>query len=420
VIRRIRYCLTRMSFLAMGLRISKWRKLTEQFWGLGIEDRNRILETIIRNNMPLNSEGDRITSLEGLKTAPSLIKRRYREINERPDTKFNFSRKTSGTTGEPTKVVLSREDLSRMLGVRDYCFRNYGIRLGDREARFWGRPGNGLKSSLRDFILNRKVCCPTGEEATELLAEILTWSPDYLYGYASLLLEAASLVEKHSLPFNPPKCVICTAETILPAQKEYLGEIFKAPVIEEYGATEFDIVAFECKSGHRHLVNPWLVVLDDASSLLISDVSRRSASLVNYVIGDSGKIEDSECHLIGDSKHLAVLEGRSIHRFAYIDSDTRFHSVDLAYAINEYQRRKKEVFNFGITQVEYGVLDLHIDPIPLSGVDGLRSYIQDDIRKKTGHDILINVYPGRNTSGKNEKSYFIQRICVASEQAKPI
>ena len=196
----------------------------------------------------------------------------------------------------------------------------------------------------------------------------------------------------------------------MPAQKEYLARVFSAPVVEEYGATEFDIVAFECRNGHRHFVNPWLLVRDDNGALLITDISRRSTNLVNYDIGDSGTIGESECALLGGPEYLLVLEGRSIHRFVYIDPETRFHSVDFAFAINEYQRLEREIFSFRIVQSEYGAVDLYVSTEPLGGAESIKNYMEREIRARTGNDIVINVLVGEKPVQYVEKSYFVQKI----------
>jgi len=405
-----RYYLTRLFFIVMGLRISKWRKHILSFWNLGEEERMRAFEGLLFTHKPLNADGVPISAIADVYTSPVLTKSTYRELDPTSSVVGAFNRKTSGTTGEPTKVSLSREELSRMLAVRDYCFRHYGFRLGDKEARFWGRAERGLTSVLKNFVLNRKVCFPMGEDASTSVARILSWKPDYLYGYASLLLEAAVLVEKYKIKFTPPKCVVCTAETIMPAQKDYLARIFSAPVAEEYGATEFDIVAFECRNGHRHLVNPWLIVRSDDGALLVTDMSRRSTNLVNYDIGDSGTIQKSECVLLGDTDYLSVLEGRSIHRFVYVDPETRFHSVDLAYAINDYQRSKREVFSFRFFQSEYGAVELCVSVEPLAGAEALKDYIERAILARTGNVIVVNALVGDVQAQQTEKSYFVQKI----------
>lgn len=218
------------------------------------------------------------------------------------------------------------------------------------------------------------------------------------------------LVEKHSIRFRSPKCVICTAETILPAQKDYLAKIFGAPVAEEYGATEFDVVAFECRAGHRHFVNPWLLIKESEDSLLITDVSRRSTSIVNYELGDSGTIENGACRQLGDSAYLRELAGRSINRFVYIDRETKFHSVDLSYAINEFQSNEGEIFSFQIVQNEYGVLDIYTSEKIRAGSEVFKTYMERYVKSKTGNEVVVHVLSKGNTSRPSSKSYFIQNI----------
>lgn len=410
MIRKFRYFLTCILFFAIGLRVAKWRSHVNALWQLSREERNKFLEEMLRANRPTNADGVSVTSLVGVKSSPSLRKSLYRELGGSATGSGAFQRKTSGTTGEPTEVTLSREELSRMLGVRDYCFRHYGVRVGDREARFWGRTEKGIKSGLKNFVLNRKVCFPSGDHAKESLEKILKWKPDYLYGYASLLLEAAMLVEKYSIRFICPKCVICTAETILPAQKEYLSKVFNAPVAEEYGATEFDVIAFECRAGHRHFVNPWLMIKETEESLLITDVSRTSTSLVNYELGDNGSVNRGNCSRLGDLDYLKSLSGRSINRFVYLDSEKRFHSVYLSYAINEFQSRERQIFRFQIVQNEYGVLNLYISDKLKGGDEALKEHMMSYIRNKTGGEVIIHVLSNENISGNSSKSYFIQNL----------
>lgn len=410
MIRELRYFLTRIFFYAIGLRVAKWRSHVNALWQLSREERNKSLEEMLRTNRPMNADCVSVTSLVGVKNSPLLSKSRYRELGGSAGGAGAFQRKTSGTTGEPTEFILSREELSRMLGVRDYCFRHYGIRVGDREARFWGRPEKGIKSGLKNFVLNRKVCFPSGDCAKESLEKILKWNPEYLYGYASLLLEAAMLVEKYSIRFTSPKCIICTAETVLPAQKEYLSKVFNSPVAEEYGATEFDVIAFECPAGHRHFVNPWLIIKETEESLLITDVSRTSTSLVNYELGDSGSVDRGNCSRLGDLDYLKSLNGRSINRFVYLDPENKFHSVYLSYAINEFQSKERQIFRFQIIQNEYGVLNLYISDNLQAGNEVLKEHMKSYIREKTGGEVIIHVFSNENISGHSSKSYFIQNL----------
>lgn len=410
MIRKLRYFFTRSFYFALGLRVANSRNQVNTLWQLSREERSAVLEEMLRTNRPLNSDLSPVTSLKELRSSPSLSKSRYKKLGKSTKGSGVFQRKTSGTTGEPTKISLSRKELSRMLGVRDYCFQHYGVRVGDREARFWGRPEKGVKSGFRNFVLNRKVCFPSGNHAKESVEKILKWKPDYLYGYASLLLEAAMLVEKCSIRFTPPKCVVCTAETILPAQKTYLSKVFNAPVTEEYGATEFDVIAFECRAGHRHFVNPWLFIKETEKSLLITDVSRTSTSLVNYELGDSGSVDRVNCSKLGDYEYLKSLNGRSINRFVYLDPEKKFHSVYLSYAINEFQEKERKIFRFQIAQNEYGVIKIYINENLKYGNEALKAYVESYILNKTGSKIVVHVFSKPNIIDHSSKSYFVQNL----------
>ncbi|WP_341582085.1 CoF synthetase [Marinobacter metalliresistant] len=334
-----------------------------------------------------------------------------KDKQERSDL-LRFGRHTAGTTGEPTHVSLTREELARMLGVRDYCFRHYGVKLGQREARLWGRPKDGIKSWLKNFGMNRRVFHPVGPEAKEEVTDLLNWKPDYLYGYASLLLEAAQILASMDIEFDPPKCVVCTAESILPAQKAYISRMFKAPVAEEYGSTEFDVIAFECAEGHRHLVNPWVIIENSGDKgCLATDVSRTSQNLVRYELGDYLTLEVTGCGLLGAKEVVYQLEGRSINRFAYLSKNEKFHALQFARAVNRYQSISGEAFEFTVYQHQYGRFILETSISPKKGRLDLSAFISEYLYRVVG--VRVNITPtneGINREPHKKKGYFVQSM----------
>jgi phenylacetate-CoA ligase len=416
IIRSARFLLTRLLFFAMGLPITRYRKEVEQLWSLNEEARAESLNRLLARNRPLNSAGVEVSSLAALEASPSLAKTQLRnqsaQEQRRKRGNSRFGRHTAGTTGEPTQISLDRKELTRMLAVRDYCFRHYGLKLGQREARLWGRPEAGIKSRLKSSVMNRRVFHPVGPEAKSEVAALLSWKPDYLYGYASLLLEAAQILDGMEMEFEPPKCVICTAESVLPAQKAYISRVFKAPVAEEYGSTEFDVIAFECTEGHRHLVNPWVLVENNGDKgCLVTDVSRTSQSLVRYELGDYVGLESSGCTLLGGTEVILQLEGRSINRFAFLSKNEKFHALEFARAVDRYQSSSGEVFEFTVYQYEYGRFELETSISPKKGRQDLSRYISEFLYDVVGKS--VNIVPAgekiaREPSGK--KGYFIQAM----------
>jgi len=298
-----------------------------------------------------------------------------------------------------------------MLGVRDYCFRHYGVKLGLREARLWGRPEAGIKARLRSFVMNRRVFHPVGPKAGDVVVELIKWKPDYLYGYASLLLEAARLLEGMDLEFEPPKCVVCTAESILPAQKDYISKAFKAPVAEEYGSTEFDVIAFECRDGHRHIVNPWLIIEgDESDTCLVTDVSRKTQGLVKYQLGDSLSVSGTVCKRMGGGQIIDRLEGRTLDRFFYVTSQEKIHATVFPPLFEAYFSKKNEVFGFTVVQVEFSEIRVFVDKLEQSNGHDLQAFLESELNHHLNINVNVSVEIKMRDEGEEMKkhNYFVQ------------
>src|SRR5690606_19157212 len=140
----------------MGLRVSKYRKEVESLWQLSDAALNNKLESLLSRNRLFNVVGEEVTNLEKLSKSPPQTKKDLGKQGVQGKKRSGqFRRYTSGTTGEPTHVSLSRSELGKMLGVRDYCFRHHGVKLGEREGRLWGRRENSVKHKVKNFLLNR-------------------------------------------------------------------------------------------------------------------------------------------------------------------------------------------------------------------------------------------------------------------------
>ncbi|WP_338354867.1 CoF synthetase [uncultured Marinobacter sp.] len=413
--RSARYLLTRLFFLMMGLPVSQYRSEVEHLWRLKEDARLRVLDRLLAQNRPLNSSGEEVAGLDSLRSSPTLSKRQLQALtskNQRKNEKVSFGRHTAGTTGDPAHVSLNRKELAQMLGVRDYCLRHYGLALGQREARLWGRAEAGFKSSIKNFLMNRRIFHPVGPQAENELVALSKWRPDYLYGYSSLLLEAAKILDRMDIQFEAPRCVICTAESILPTQKAFISKVFKAPVAEEYGSTEFDVIAFECVNGHRHLVNPWLIVEEDKENGVISDVSRMTQNLVRYEQGDYFTKLDSDCQNLGSTVYLEELHGRTIDLFFYINQEEKVHIISIARIFDCYFNDNDDIFSFQLEQNTYSVLEVNIDKEPAIGLDGLNVFIEMGVREITGASVTVRISIRKYREQPTKRNYFIQNMSL--------
>jgi phenylacetate-CoA ligase len=140
-----------------------------------------------------------IRSPDDLERLPYLEKE---TLNQKPVESFlsetnprgHSIRRTSGTTGRPVVVYRDERSEACALAARYRSEGWFGLEIGDRQARFWGRSlssRNRISERLRDRLLNRVRF--SSSQATELEMEKLRralsrFRPVHYYGYTSLLV----------------------------------------------------------------------------------------------------------------------------------------------------------------------------------------------------------------------------------------
>lgn len=296
-----------------------------------------------------------------------------------------------------------------MLAVRDYCFRHYGVKLGEREARIWGASVPTIVSRIKDWLLHRRSFCMTEKSPPDVVQGLIEWRPDYIYGYSSSILALATYLAENKVKIPKIKLIICTAEQIIPSQKAMISQAFGTNVAEEYGLTEFDIVGFEDSKGDLRLANPWLIAESEADTIVISDIYRKSQSYVRYQTGDIGKVDRKKTFDLGGEKVLKSLQGRVGDRLVYGRLGRSFHASEISRAMNSYFSSGGTVLDFTVVQLIEGECLLHVSDEPDIGLSELGRRLSENLRKRT--TVSLEVLPG--TVGqleklKNKRSYFIQ------------
>jgi len=288
---------------------------------------------------------------------PILTKEIVRENNTKNLTtkcKNYVSRMTAGTTGTPVTVFVDREALAWQLATRYYLFGWHGISVGDREARFWGRPLHGVKYLLKDMLLNRKrftFCGCTNAKLLEEYESLIKFEPDYFYGYSSLILRVAIVCDDNKLEVPKLKSIICTAEMLSNQQRKFIESVFKCPVVIEYGCTESDIIAFECEYGKLHVMSHNVLVEANPndSGVVYTDLNNIAMPLIRYELGDNIEIEKGgTCKCRRNLPIISRLEGRTISQILTLPDGTSMHAVKFAYLIEDICSKGVDLLQFKI------------------------------------------------------------------------
>jgi phenylacetate-CoA ligase len=341
------------------------------------------------------------------------------------DKKYRYSlAKTSGSTGKSVKFFKDR--LASGNG-RAAMYRGHGwyhVGIGDREARLWGVPFDKKKRMITmtgDFILNRFRVKDFNIDARVLddfTKKIIKYKPDYLMGYSSLVYEYGKYLDEKKINGRmfSFKMVKVTAENLFKYQKEFLEEYFGCSVINEYGAAEVGIVAFECPHGNMHIAAEGVYVEENKGTdiahneLIITDLDNYCTPILRYQIGDFGKISNRHCRCGREGPVLEKIIGRTSD-IVYADNGERVHSSIFSYILKEITSAYGGIKQYKIIQEKIGEININIKKDANFNSSAIE-FIKQQVKKYLGDKTAVNINfvdrIERENSGKLR--YFVSKI----------
>lgn len=281
------------------------------------------------------------TTIENWNDIPIITKKEFQKplaerLSHGFSTKNSYLNKTSGSSGDPfifAKDIpchaLTWSNVKRLFGW-------YGIDFNTSfQARFYGIPldfiGN-KKERVKDF-LSRRYRFAIFDLSDAFLATVLKQFKvkkfDYINGYTSSIVLFAKYLQKQNIVLTSlcPTLKVCivTSEMLFEEDKKLLEEQFGVPVVNEYGASELDIIAFQNTSGEWQVNSETLFVevLDESNSpvsygtegkIVITSLYNKAHPFIRYDIGDIGVLDEKSTFkkpilkkLIGRTNDVAIL-----------------------------------------------------------------------------------------------------------------
>ena len=243
----------------------------------------------------------------------SDVRDHFERIRSDEATPENVQRAvTGGTTNEPLRILRDARVQHRTLAWR--LHRWWGVGPGENQAMIWRDTRSGFWKNLRHDALwwpSRMVRMDANHIDEGATAAFLDgWErmlPALLTGYVGAVIEVARFIERSGRRVPPPKAVGTTAAPITAGQKQYLGEIFGAPVYDHYQCIESPMIAGECaqRDGlHVFADARWVEILDgdgrpaapgEAGSVVITDFRNRVFPLIRYRLGDEARWKPGPC-----------------------------------------------------------------------------------------------------------------------------
>lgn len=263
---------------------------------------------------------------------------------------------SSGTTGDPVRVLRDRYDCLHMWAVLRFWLRALELELPPRPriVLLCSLPG-GLEYSVRlpllgDGALHRlSLHRPRARERLRRAAPAVIFTdPEGLHWLAANADACA------------PRLLLTSASRFGEAQREMVRRALPAPVLNYYSTTETGALAWEClrAPGRFHVLLPDVWVEAPAGRLLATRLRPSALPLLRYDTGDAGTVVEGECACGHRGPSITGFEGRRACAFRRADGGT-VDAWQLAWLFKHHALR-----SFRLTQLapERFLLELEGSP----------------------------------------------------------
>ncbi|AWA31373.1 AMP-binding protein [Flavobacterium magnum] len=304
-----------------------------------------------------------------------------------------YVNKTSGSSGDPFVFAKDKYSHAMTWASNIYRFGWYGIDFNQSlQARFYGIPLDALgykKERIKDWLAHRyrfPVFDLSDAVLEQFLGHFRTKKFDYINGYTSSIVLFAKFLKRRQIVLKDicPTLKVCmvTSEMLFDDDKTLLETQFGIPVVNEYGASELDLIAFQ----NPHVewqVNAetlFVEILDDAGAVLpygregrivISSLYNTAHPFLRYDIGDIGVLDEKSTL---QKPVLKKLTGRT-NDIAVLPSGKKSPGLTFYYVTKSIIEDDGNVKEFVITQtktdafeIDY-VSDKALTPQQITGIE---------------------------------------------------
>ena len=279
--------------------------------------------------------------VENWNDIPVMTKKDFqRPLAERLSKEYNektvFKNKTSGSSGDP--FIFAKDKYAHAITWASIIHRFgwYGVDFNQSfQARFYGIPLDFFgytKERIKDFLGKRyrfTIFDLSDKVLENVLKKFQQKKFDYINGYTSSIVLFAKFLQKKNIILSEvcPTLKVCmvTSEMLFEDDKVLMEKQFGIPVVNEYGASELDLIAFQ------NLKDEWQVnaetlyveILDENNQplaygkegkVVITSLYNKAHPFIRYDIGDIGILDEKSTlqkpilkKLIGRTNDIALL-----------------------------------------------------------------------------------------------------------------
>ena len=211
---------------------------------------------------------------------------------------------TGGSTGIPLAMYRENDASLEMVCCQYRSRALFGVDVFDRTAMVWGHgvsfaPGFSgrtakLRRRLEDLLRDRVRLSAYRlgkEDIRRYLRKMTSFKPVLLYGYSSAVYLLSLEALQSGVKVDSLRLVTLTSDQVTHDIRDTVQRGFRTNVVEEYGAAECQVIAYEDEK-HLFRVREDLVMVetqpaqDNYHKIIISVLNNPSFPLLRYDIGD--------------------------------------------------------------------------------------------------------------------------------------
>lgn len=233
-------------------------------------------------------------------------------LSDKYTLKTVHKHKTSGSSGTPFEFAKDNfaHAMTWVTFMQRYSWFNIDLNTS-KQARFYGIPldTNGYyKERLKDCLGNRfrfSVFDLSDAALNKVLHKFKRTKFNYINGYTSAIVQFAKFLKRNNIVLKDvcPTLTVCivTSEMLFDDDKKLLETQFNIPIVNEYGAAELGLIAFEDQDDNwivntNHL---YVEILDNNNQpvpygqpgkIVVTDLYNRAHPFIRYELGDLGQL----------------------------------------------------------------------------------------------------------------------------------
>jgi len=250
-----------------------------------------------------------INSVDDLHKIPVLTKENIRNNFKKmmPNNLNKILHKTSstgGSSGDPLQFLIDIDSWSYIVANTIIYWEKTGYEYGDKHLAIGSTSlfvddKESLKHRLY-YKMKNKIGVNGVNMSNEVMKSYIELIKNkkikYLYGYASGIFLLAKFVLKNNYSLNI-RAVFPTSEILTDFYREIIEKAFNCTIMDEYGAHDGGIIAFETKRNYYEVgYNSCLSMKNlnkNIGDVLLTNLQSYSMPFINYELGDKVEINQN-------------------------------------------------------------------------------------------------------------------------------